>query len=102
MKYQSEEEKIALQNVKKTLKLFFYESREAAIKLFKDYSSIVYEVKYKIINGNGNSSMSARIARDHVAKVYDSKVSDHLNPKLVSTEQMFQRFINNTCTSKSR
>ena len=35
--------------------------------------------------------MSVRIACDRVAMVYDRKVSDHLNPKLLSTKQMFQR-----------
>ena len=35
-RYKSEEQKSALENIK-----LFYESREAIIKLFSDYSSIV-------------------------------------------------------------
>ena len=31
----------------------FYESREAVIKLFNDYSTIVSEAKYKSIHGEG-------------------------------------------------
>ena len=42
----SEEEKSAIENIK-----LLYEAREAFIKLFKDYSSIISEVKYKTIHG---------------------------------------------------
>ena len=41
----SEEQKIVFENIK-----LLYESREAVIKLFNDYSSIVSEVKYKTIH----------------------------------------------------
>ena len=44
----SEEQKIVFENIK-----LLYESREAVIKLFNDYSSIISEVKYKIIHGKG-------------------------------------------------
>ena len=37
-RYKSEEQKLALENIK-----LLYESREALIKLFNDYSSIVSE-----------------------------------------------------------
>ena len=42
----SEEQKSAIENIK-----LLYEAREAFIKLFKDYSSIISEVKYKAIHG---------------------------------------------------
>ena len=42
----SEEQKSAIENIK-----LLYEAREAFIKLFKDYSSIISEVKYKTIHG---------------------------------------------------
>ena len=60
-----------------------YKSREAVIKSFNDYSSIVSEVKNKMIHGKGVPSMSARVAR--------SEVSDHLNFKILSPKQMIQR-----------
>ena len=41
----SEEQKMRLKKIK-----LLYESREAVIKLFNDYSSIVSEVKYKTIH----------------------------------------------------
>ena len=41
----SEEQKMGLKKIK-----LLYESREAVIKLFNDYSSIVSEVKYKTIH----------------------------------------------------
>ena len=74
----SKEQKCALENIK-----FLYESREAVIKLFNDYSSIVSETKHKTIHGKGIPSMSARVA--HVAKV-----SDHSNLKILSSKQMLQ------------
>ena len=42
----SEEQKSAIENIK-----LLYGAREAFIKLFKDYSSIISEVKYKTIHG---------------------------------------------------
>ena len=44
----SEEQKSALENIK-----LLYKSREAVIKLFHDYSSIVFKAKYKSIHGVG-------------------------------------------------
>ena len=41
----SKEQKMRLKKIK-----LLYESREAVIKLFNDYSSIVSEVKYKTIH----------------------------------------------------
>ena len=41
-RFQSEEQKSALKNIK-----LLYESQEAVIKLFNDYSSIASEAKYK-------------------------------------------------------
>ena len=41
-RYKSEEQKDALENIE-----LVYESREAVIKLFNDYSSIASEVKFK-------------------------------------------------------
>ena len=46
--YKLEEQKIALENIK-----LLYESREAVIELFNDYSSIVSEAKYQSIHGQG-------------------------------------------------
>ena len=44
----SEEQKSALENIK-----LLYESREAVIKLFNDYSSIASKAKHKTIYGKG-------------------------------------------------
>ena len=44
-RHKSEEQKSAQKNIR-----LFYESREAAIKLFNDYSSIVSEAIYTSIN----------------------------------------------------
>ena len=44
-RYKSEGQKIPLENIK-----LLYESREAVIKLFNDYSSIASEAKYKSIH----------------------------------------------------
>ena len=45
-RYKSEEQKSVLKNIK-----LLYKSREAVIKLFNDYSSIVSEFKYKTVHG---------------------------------------------------
>ena len=68
--------------------MLLYKSQEAVIKLFSDYSSIVFEAKYKSIYEKDISSMSARVARGRVAKVYDRKV--------------FINITNSTCISRSR
>ena len=47
-KHKSKEQKSVLENTK-----FLYKPREAVIKLFNDYSSVVSEVKYKSIHGEG-------------------------------------------------
>ena len=47
-RFKSKEQKSALENIK-----LLYESRKAVIKLFNDYSSIVFEAKYKSIHGEG-------------------------------------------------
>ena len=47
-RHKSKEQKSALRNIK-----LLYESREAIIKLFNDYSSIVSEAKYESIYGEG-------------------------------------------------
>ena len=75
----SEEQKMALENIK-----LLYESREAVIKLFDNYFSIVSEAKYKTIHGKGSSSMLSRV--DRVVKV-----SDHLNLKILSPKEILQR-----------
>ena len=71
-RYSSEEQKSALENIK-----LLYKWREAVIKLFNDCSSIESETKYKAIHRKGVQSMSTRIARGRVAKVYDCKASYH-------------------------
>ena len=45
-RYKSKDQKIALEKVK-----FLYESQEAVIKLFNDYSSIASKAKYNKIHG---------------------------------------------------
>ena len=47
-RFSSEEQKSALKNIK-----LLYESQEAVIKLFNDYSSITFEAKYKAKQGKG-------------------------------------------------
>ena len=47
-RYKSEEQKCALENIK-----LLQKSLKAVIKLFYDYSSVVSEVKYKPIHGEG-------------------------------------------------
>ena len=55
-----------------------YKSREAVIKLFNDYSSIVSDAKYK----KGIPSMSARVAR--------GKVFNNSNLKILRSKQILQ------------
>ena len=54
-RYKSEEQKSALESIR-----WFYESREAVIKLFNDYSSIVSEVKYTPIDGEGLKILTSK------------------------------------------
>ena len=72
---------MALENIKVKV---CYESRQAGIKLFNDYSSIVSEAKCKKPDRKGISSILACIT--HVAKV-----SDHSNFKILSPKQILQR-----------
>ena len=71
----SEEQKSALENIK-----LLYKSREAVMKLFVDYSSIVSEAKYKSINGGGLKILTPKqmlqklpIALAQVKEVYPEK-----------------------------
>ena len=57
-RYKTEERKSASEKIK-----LLYQSREAISKLFKGYSSIVSEAKYKKIQEKEISSVSAYIAR---------------------------------------
>ena len=57
-RYKSKEQKRTLENIE-----LFDESRQAFIKLFNDYSSIVSENIYKTIYGKGIPNMSARVVR---------------------------------------
>ena len=77
-RYKSKEQKSVLENIK-----LLYESREAVIILFNDYSSIVSEAKYKTIHGKWIPSMSPPAAH--------GKVSHHWNHKILSAKQMLQR-----------
>ena len=52
-RHKSKEQKSALKNIK-----LLYEPREAVIKLFNDYSSIVPEAKYKSIHREGLKMLS--------------------------------------------
>ena len=65
-RHKSEEQRSAIQNIK-----LFYESREAVIKLFNNYFSIAFDVKYKTI--------FTTLTR--VAKVCDHSTLKILNPK---------------------
>ena len=66
---------MALENIKLLCK-----SKKVIIKLFNDYSSILFEAKYKTIHGKGISSMLACIARVAcVAEVSNHKIRDHSN-----------------------
>ena len=56
-----------------------FESQEAVIKVFGNYSSIASEVKYKTIHENRTPIMSARAAQGRVAKVSNRKVSDQIS-----------------------
>ena len=62
----SEEYKRTLENIK-----LLYESQEAVVKLFNDYSSIISEVKYKTIHEKIIPSMLVRIAKVSNLKLYD-------------------------------
>ena len=75
----SEEQKLALKNI-----ILLYKSREAVIKLFNGYSSIVSETKYKTTHGKGIPSMLAGVSSV-------SKASDHSNLKILSPTKMLQR-----------
>ena len=72
----SEEKQIATENIKS-----LYESQQAVIKLFNDYSSTVFEAKYKTVHGKRIPSIWKHVA----------KVSDDSNVKILSLKQMLQR-----------
>ena len=54
-RYKSEEEKSGQENIR-----LFQESREAAIKLFNDYSSIVSVARYTSINEEGLKVLTSK------------------------------------------
>ena len=78
-RHKSEEQKMTLENNK-----FLYESWEALIKLFNDYSLAVSETKYETNHGKEILSMLARVA--HVDKLFD-----YSNIQILSPKQMLQR-----------
>ena len=53
--FKSEEQKMALKNIE-----LLYESREAVIKLFNDYSSIVSATKHKAKHGKGLKILTSK------------------------------------------
>ena len=73
----SGEQKSVLKNIK-----LLYESEEAAVELFDDYSSILSEAKYKTTYGKEIPRMLECVA--HLAKV-----SDHSNLKTLSLKKCF-------------
>ena len=75
-RYKSKDQKIALEKVK-----FLYESQEAVIKLFNDYSSIASKAKYNKIHGKWIPSISARVACGRIAKAFDYSNLEMLSPK---------------------
>ena len=79
--YKSEEPRKTLENIK-----LFYESREAIIRLFNDYSSIASKAKYKGTIRKGLPGMSARI-------VCVTEVLHHLHLKILSPKQMLQKLL---------
>ena len=76
-RYKLEEQKVTLGNIK-----LFYESQQAPIKLFIDYSPTITEAKHKTICWERIPSKLAHVA----------KVADHPNLKILSPKQMFQWF----------
>ena len=78
-RHKSEEQKMTLENNK-----FLYESWEAVIKLFKDYSLVVSEAKYESNHGKEILSMLARVA--HIGKLFD-----YSNLEILCPKQMLQR-----------
>ena len=60
-RHKSEEKKRAFGNTK-----LLYESREAVIKLFNDYSSIASEAKYKSIHGEGLKILTPKQMRQRL------------------------------------
>ena len=54
-RHKSKEQKSALENIK-----LLYKSREAVIKLFNDYFSIISEAKYKSIHGEGFKTLNLK------------------------------------------
>ena len=79
--------------ISKNIKLL-YKSREAVIKLFKDYSSVASEAKYKTIRLKRIPSMSSPVAC--------GKFSDHSNLKNIKSFTNASKITNIVCTSKSR
>ena len=79
--HKSEKPRKTLENVK-----LFYESREAVIRLFNDYSSIASKAKYKGTIRKGLPGMSAPI-------VWVTEVFHHLHLKILSPKQMLQKLL---------
>ena len=72
-----------------------YQTLEAVINLFNDYSSITSEAKYKAIHGKGHPSMLARVARVSDCSypldlVRLAKVSDCFHLKILTPKPMPQ------------
>ena len=88
-RHKFEEQKMMSKNIK-----LLYKSREAVIKLFKDYSSVVSESKYKTIHLKRIPSMSSPVAC--------GKYSDHSNLKNIKFFTNASKITNSVCTSKSR
>ena len=70
---ESKEQKSALGNIK-----FLYESREAIIKLFNDYSSIVSETKFKSIHGQGLKILTPKQILQRLSIVKAGNTSENL------------------------
>ena len=88
-RHKFEEQKMISKNIK-----LLYKSREAVIKLFKDYSSVASEAKYKTIRLKRIPSMSSPVAC--------GKFSDHSNLKNIKSFTNASKITNIVCTSKSR
>ena len=83
VRYGSEEKKNALQNNK-----LLYKAWEVVIKISNDYSSIVYEAKYKAVHEKRLSSTFTSHPLDLASL---AKVSGRSHLKILSPKQMLQR-----------
>ena len=101
-----EKQKGALKNIK-----LLYESRQAVIELFNDYSSIASEAKYKIKNGEGLKMLTPKEMLQRLpialAQIKAGSTSEYLLNKITQiiyslcrakeiTEKVYNNIMNST------